>query len=668
MQLELFDIRSHDAAENGKTNRLADGTVNAAAAVKANTAKSTPGDFSLSLAMVSEENQDKSADNPTAITDPDQTPDSDDLILLGDILEDVIRAWPTGKKQVFLAGTGDEMPDFEKPGSGSEKPGIETETPSAKGLMLSEAGKGGQAKARVWQGVTGFTAALVKRLHNAPKLDGAQQGVESILKAATGAGSLKTGSAARLEMQGSTGGKGTGNIVSAADETPTLKRPVPAKNAGTSSDKADCFGRGKVFGEENRQPAGAVKRTPKAAGPQAPILKSTGKNVEAGVKNRPVAVNVETKMTRPAAAEQGRFVGGRLPENRAIDPRPSNSRPETGGISTSLAKNPQDGVTGSEPKTIRTVPVRGPAAAIVKVDGEISGDRNPGTTQGAGKPAASGPQVFFPARGPVKGRKLDQKSARLRNAADHPVSERLRHPTTAGGEKSAAAAGGRVSPGEAVTVADKKNSGAETPVGQTVKDLTRELKGAEQPRFETAAVKVKPVENVPVPVSGQPGPAGAVPLENEKPYIARELQAKVLKQITAKMRLSARKGGHEIRINLKPETLGQLQLKVLSQDHTVIVKMVADTHAAKEIIENNLGQLRADLNTLGLNVDKLSVDVFTASDPSEREPAEHRGSYSRSGTDTGKDVEEDGEPGDQSRQMQAAEDAVDGGTLIGVFA
>ncbi len=96
--------------------------------------------------------------------------------------------------------------------------------------------------------------------------------------------------------------------------------------------------------------------------------------------------------------------------------------------------------------------------------------------------------------------------------------------------------------------------------------------------------------------------------------------------------------------------------------------MVAETAMARDVIENNIGQLRADLNALGLNVEKLEVDVFTTNDPGEKDSTQQRGSYTGNGQGAADHGLRDDDFSDRARQMHAAEDEADGSALIGIFA
>jgi flagellar hook-length control protein FliK len=77
----------------------------------------------------------------------------------------------------------------------------------------------------------------------------------------------------------------------------------------------------------------------------------------------------------------------------------------------------------------------------------------------------------------------------------------------------------------------------------------------------------------------------------------------------AKLMLSGNQS--ELEMNLKPEHLGKLQLKVLVENQVVTARFVAESQQVKQIIETNLNQLRDQLRESGLMVDNLSVSIGT---------------------------------------------------------
>jgi flagellar hook-length control protein FliK len=70
-----------------------------------------------------------------------------------------------------------------------------------------------------------------------------------------------------------------------------------------------------------------------------------------------------------------------------------------------------------------------------------------------------------------------------------------------------------------------------------------------------------------------------------------------------------RNGQHEAKIDLKPDFLGHVRMQVIIENHQVTVKIVTESGFVKDMVENNIYQLKADLQQQGFNVDKLEVAV-----------------------------------------------------------
>lgn len=86
---------------------------------------------------------------------------------------------------------------------------------------------------------------------------------------------------------------------------------------------------------------------------------------------------------------------------------------------------------------------------------------------------------------------------------------------------------------------------------------------------------------------------------------------------------SVRGGQSEARIALKPERLGHVHMRIVTENHAVSIKIVAESPAARDLIDANAHQLRAELQQQGLNVQ--SIDVSVADDHQDA----HRGARQR---------------------------------------
>lgn len=96
------------------------------------------------------------------------------------------------------------------------------------------------------------------------------------------------------------------------------------------------------------------------------------------------------------------------------------------------------------------------------------------------------------------------------------------------------------------------------------------------------------------------------------------LRTQTMDQIVRRAVMQLRNGQHEARIDLKPEFLGHIRMQVVSENQQVTVKILTEYGFVKDMIENNVNQLKADLQQHGLEIDKLEVSVSRDSDDSGR--------------------------------------------------
>ena len=89
----------------------------------------------------------------------------------------------------------------------------------------------------------------------------------------------------------------------------------------------------------------------------------------------------------------------------------------------------------------------------------------------------------------------------------------------------------------------------------------------------------------------------------------RSLMSQTLNQIVQKAVLSLNNGRHEVQIDLKPDFLGHIRMQIVSEGPQVAIRIVAELPFVKDMLENNLHQLKAGLQAQGLKVDELGVSV-----------------------------------------------------------
>jgi flagellar hook-length control protein FliK len=86
-------------------------------------------------------------------------------------------------------------------------------------------------------------------------------------------------------------------------------------------------------------------------------------------------------------------------------------------------------------------------------------------------------------------------------------------------------------------------------------------------------------------------------------------RAGVFDQIVQRAVLQVRNEQSEIKIDLKPEFLGNVRMQIVSENQQVSVRILTEAPAVRDMIETGLQQLRSELQSQGLRVDRLEVAV-----------------------------------------------------------
>ncbi len=83
----------------------------------------------------------------------------------------------------------------------------------------------------------------------------------------------------------------------------------------------------------------------------------------------------------------------------------------------------------------------------------------------------------------------------------------------------------------------------------------------------------------------------------------------VINQLLEKLKVDVRNNISEVRVTLRPEHLGDVTLKVITENGIVAAQFVAESQRVKEIIEANFNALKNSLEQQGVNVSRLEVTV-----------------------------------------------------------
>lgn len=143
----------------------------------------------------------------------------------------------------------------------------------------------------------------------------------------------------------------------------------------------------------------------------------------------------------------------------------------------------------------------------------------------------------------------------------------------------------------------------------TIDKLTanRTFESEEDAQSTDLTLDYQPVE-VKVASNSMPHELQDANVDNE---ISRE---DVIQQIVDKIKLNLNEDKQEIEINLKPDVLGKLTLRMELKDGVMTAKLVVDNFRTKELIESNLLQLKEQIKDNGLEIKTFEVFVGTNQD------------------------------------------------------
>ena len=95
---------------------------------------------------------------------------------------------------------------------------------------------------------------------------------------------------------------------------------------------------------------------------------------------------------------------------------------------------------------------------------------------------------------------------------------------------------------------------------------------------------------------------------------SKDIRSQTLDQIVQKAVLHLKNGRNEVQINLKPDFLGSIRMQIITESQQVTIRILAEYPMVKDLIENNVQQLKSNLQDYGLEIDELEVSVEQGSE------------------------------------------------------
>lgn len=151
---------------------------------------------------------------------------------------------------------------------------------------------------------------------------------------------------------------------------------------------------------------------------------------------------------------------------------------------------------------------------------------------------------------------------------------------------------------------------SETGITEVSADRTEPKSGQDKAAFAEARQNPQPQPAVVDPLvydSLGVNPQETAPAEAVK--VQPPLSNHVLKQVVEKAEMVVHDDKSEMVMQLKPESLGKITLKVIHERGEVIARFVAENEQVKAILESNLQLLKDSLQKSGVSVQNLEVSV-----------------------------------------------------------
>jgi len=94
---------------------------------------------------------------------------------------------------------------------------------------------------------------------------------------------------------------------------------------------------------------------------------------------------------------------------------------------------------------------------------------------------------------------------------------------------------------------------------------------------------------------------------NEPPPISRVEIQKLIERIASRIKITLADNQNEVTMNLKPEFLGRVTIKLILKDNVLSGKFIVDSIYAEKAFKDSLAQLKVNLQNMGMEVQNFDV-------------------------------------------------------------
>ncbi|MBF8983094.1 flagellar hook-length control protein FliK [Lutibacter sp. B2] len=161
-----------------------------------------------------------------------------------------------------------------------------------------------------------------------------------------------------------------------------------------------------------------------------------------------------------------------------------------------------------------------------------------------------------------------------------------------------------------VTQGEAKNANLPESKANTLNmEQTKKIEGTDVPQIQRMPMSEGTIEQNSMQYVLKDNQAPLNVEKIEEPNLGQPKFPQIVKQVSDKIEVMIGEKRSEMSLQLEPENLGKLSMKIAVEKGIVMAKIVAESQIVKEVIESNFKMLKDSLEEKGFNIQQLDVSV-----------------------------------------------------------
>jgi flagellar hook-length control protein FliK len=179
---------------------------------------------------------------------------------------------------------------------------------------------------------------------------------------------------------------------------------------------------------------------------------------------------------------------------------------------------------------------------------------------------------------------------------------------SAAGKRAIAAPAAVENEGTADARTGQENSRSDFAASMVFQNKATDIVRTDQNEPKVASEKLQEVSSLLTAGSARLNEASGT-VHAPRPQTAGLQQREFIEQLAERIQVQVRDGKGEIRIQLKPDSLGHLEIRAESTVNGVVARIMAESGTVKNYLESNMHLLQQSLQDQGLRIDRIQVSV-----------------------------------------------------------